>query len=148
MEKEKESLFSAIVSTISLLGLIAFFGYIAIGLYSKGNPKEVYCTCSKLTRYSSTMVGRPLVEYSTKDPLTGKVDEHDSYLTVSEFKMRTGESPQLGTCYLKQLKYGIVKASDGIWIQTSLVPECCDNFVVKKGYCKDVYPQYIHEMRN
>lgn len=150
MEKEgEESPMVVIGGKIMLLLMLALFTYMAIKIYSEIYPKEVYCTCSKLTRYTYTLAGRRLVEYNGIDPFTGKVNPYIGRFPAFQFIMGTGTDPQLGTCYLTELDYGWMNINIvGIEYVNSHVPECCDSFVVKKGYCKDVYPQYIHEMRN
>jgi hypothetical protein len=136
-KKEKTSLLYLIPIAGFVVMMLLLLGSIVVGIYGQYYPDAVYCTCSKVTRFSRGPTGKRFLHYNTIDPISHKISEN-TYTSNTVFSRKA----KIGDCFLTEEGYGIIDFTGSFYTLPATF-EGCDSFIVKKGYCKDVYPQYF-----
>ena len=125
-KKEKIPLLYLIGGAYFVVMMLLLVGSMVVEIYDRYYPDAVYCTCSKVTRFSETI-----------DPISHKISEY-TYTSNTVFS----RDAKIGDCFLTEEGYGFINFI-GDFHTLPATFEGCDGFIVKKGYCKDVYPQYF-----
>ncbi|MBK9458780.1 MAG: hypothetical protein IPN94_04955 [Sphingobacteriales bacterium] len=136
-KKEKIPLLYLIGAAYFVVMMLLLVGSMVVGIYDRYYPDAVYCTCSKVTRFSRGPTGKRFLHYNTIDPISHKISEY-TYTSNTVFS----RDAKIGDCFLTEEGYGFINFI-GDFHTLPATFEGCDGFIVKKGYCKDVYPQYF-----